>query len=203
MRWIELTLWLVGAALIFTYLIAQTWAERGRDQAVAMFIQAQMTVETPNAAAPARTAETPPKSGATSAETSADEVLAVLRFRAGDVDVPVRYGSEETALRRGAGVIEGTAMPGSPGNVAIAAHRDTFFRGLKDLALGDQIQLVTRFRTQTYQVVDLSVVDPADVHVLADTGESVLTLVTCYPFYFVGNAPQRFIVRAVPDDIPI
>jgi sortase A len=203
MKWLEYTLWLVGALLISIYLIAQTWAERDREQAVATFILAQSAVGAADQAAAVRTAEPAPESVATAAEGSAHEVLAVLRIRGVDLEVPVRYGSEETALRRGAGLIEGTAMPGSRGNVAIAAHRDTFFRGLKDLALGDQIQLITSLHTQTYRVADLSVVEPTDVHVLADTGEPVLTLVTCYPFYFVGNAPQRFIVRAVPDEVPM
>jgi sortase A len=106
-------------------------------------------------------------------------------------------------LLRGAGLVEGTGLPGSNGNVAIAAHRDTYFRALKDLALGDRIELAMLDRTQTYVVTGLSVVEPTDVHVLADTGEPVLTLVTCYPFYFVGHAPQRFIVRAVAAEFSI
>jgi sortase A len=110
--------------------------------------------------------------------------------------VPVNYGTSKHVLLRGAGLVEGTAWPGSNGNVAIAAHRDTYFRALKDLVLGDRIELEMLDRTQTYVVTGLSVVEPADVHVLAETREPVLTLVTCYPFYFVGNAPQRFIVRA-------
>lgn len=91
-------------------------------------------------------------------------------------------------------------MPGSNGNVGIAAHRDTHFRALKDLSLGDRIELALPDRTQIYVVTDLWVVEPGDVHVLDDTGSPVLTLVTCYPFYFVGNAPQRFIVRAAAAD---
>lgn len=110
------------------------------------------------------------------------------------------YGTDEGVLLRGAGLLEGTALPGSNGNVAIAAHRDTHFRALKDLSLGDHIELALPDRTQVYVVTDLWVVEPTDVHVLDDTGNSALTLVTCYPFYFVGNAPQRFIVRAVAAD---
>jgi sortase A len=124
-------------------------------------------------------------------------VLAILRIPGIALEVPVNYGTDEWVLLRGAGLVEGTALPGSNGNVAIAAHRDTHFRGLKDLSLGDRIELAMLDSTQTYVVTDLSVVEPTDVHVLADTGEPVLTLVTCYPFYFVGHAPQRFIVRAV------
>jgi sortase A len=126
-----------------------------------------------------------------------------LRIPGIALEVPVTYGTDELVLLSGAGLVEGTGLPGSNGNVAIAAHRDTFFRGLKDLALGDHIQLVMLDRTQTYIVTDLSVVEPTDVHVLDDTGEPVLTLVTCYPFYFVGNAPKRFIVRAVAAEASI
>jgi sortase A len=136
-------------------------------------------------------------------ESPADEVLAILRIPGIALEVPVTYGTDELVLLSGAGLVEGTGLPGSNGNVAIAAHRDTFFRGLKDLALGDHIQLVMLDRTQTYIVTDLSVVEPTDVHVLDDTGEPVLTLVTCYPFYFVGNAPKRFIVRAVAAEASI
>jgi len=114
--------------------------------------------------------------------------------------VPVNYGTNEGVLLRGAGLVEGSALPGSNGNVAIAAHRDSYFRVLKDLALGDRIELETPDRTQTYVVTGLTVVEPTDVHVLADAGEPVLTLVTCYPFYYVGHAPKRFIVRAVAAD---
>jgi sortase A len=134
---------------------------------------------------------------------SADKVLAILRIPGIALEVPVNYGTDEWVLLRGAGLVEGSGMPGSNGNVAIAAHRDTHFRPLKDLALGDRIELVMLDRTLTYVVTDLSVVEPSDVHVLADTGEPVLTLVTCYPFYFVGHAPQRFIVRAVAVEFSI
>lgn len=139
----------------------------------------------------------------TNVQPPAGTVLAVLRIPGIALEVPVRYSSKEATLRRGAGLIEGTAMPGTRGNIGIAAHRDTFFRGLKDIAQGDLIELDTPGDTQTYRVTGLSVVEPADVQVLADTGEPVLTLVTCYPFHFVGAAPQRFIVRAASADVSI
>ncbi len=92
-------------------------------------------------------------------------------------------------------------MPGSNGNVAIAAHRDSFFRGLRNVAVGDFIELDSLKQTTRYRVTDMQVIEPTDVQVLADVGEPILTLITCYPFHYVGNAPQRFIVRAVATDI--
>jgi sortase A len=105
-------------------------------------------------------------------------------------------GTTTVALRRAAGHIAGTGTPGVPGNVAIAAHRDTFFRPLRNIRQNDVVTLTTVEGEYRYRVVSTKVVDPGDVSVL-DTGESeVLTLVTCYPFSFVGTAPERFIVRA-------
>lgn len=202
MKTIELMLWLTGVFLIASYVGAHAWGERVRQQGVTTFLRMQ---ETGVLVPPAAALTTTPLVASANANLrpSAGTVLAVLRIPGIALEVPVSYGTQETALRRGAGLIEGTAMPGTRGNVAIAAHRDTFFRGLKDVAPGDLIELNTLDHTQTYRVTNLSVVEPADVHVLADTGEPVLTLVTCYPFYFVGNAPQRFIVRAEPDDVSI
>ena len=97
---------------------------------------------------------------------------------------------------RDRGHVEGTALPGTAGNIAVAAHRDGFFRGLKDIKIGDQIELTTLEGQQTFVVSKLDIVDPFQVSVLDPTDEPVLTLITCYPFYFVGSAPERFIVRA-------
>ena len=105
-------------------------------------------------------------------------------------------GVDTTTLRRGIGHIPGTALPGDAGNVGLAGHRDTFFRPLKDLKIKDEIRVSTLKGIFTYQVVSLRVVEPEDVGVLAPSDENVLTLVTCYPFYFVGSAPRRWIVRA-------
>ena len=84
-------------------------------------------------------------------------------------------------------------------NVGIAGHRDGYFRSLKDVRLGDAVFLRTGGSEERYRVEDILIVDPVDVDVLADTGEPTLTLVTCYPFYFVGSAPQRYIIRARRD----
>ncbi len=105
-------------------------------------------------------------------------------------------GTDELTLNRAVGHIGGTAWPGDAGNVGIAGHRDGFFRGLKDIAIGDSIELMTLTRSEHYVVDDLLIVDPSETHVLKPTQEQMITLVTCYPFYYVGKAPQRFIVRA-------
>ena len=105
-------------------------------------------------------------------------------------------GIDKTTLRRAVGHIPGTALPGQPGNVGLTGHRDTFFRPLKDLRIKDEVQFSTLKGSFKYEVESLRVVEPDNVGVLAPSGENVLTLVTCYPFYFVGPAPQRWIVRA-------
>lgn len=126
--------------------------------------------------------------------------LAVLRIPKLDLVVPVLEGTDELALNRGVGHIAGTPRPGSPGNVGIAGHRDGFFRGLKDIAVGDRLDLATVDGTESFQVEGITIVPPSDVSVLAATAQPTMTLVTCYPFYFVGSAPLRYIVRAVRVD---
>jgi LPXTG-site transpeptidase (sortase) family protein len=111
------------------------------------------------------------------------------------VEVMVLKGVDLATLRRGAGWLPGTAQPGN-GNSAIAAHRDTFFRPLRQIKEGDVIRLTTLDGCYNFQVDWAAVVDPADTSVLRPTREPVLTLITCYPFSYVGKAPQRFIVRA-------
>jgi sortase A len=120
-------------------------------------------------------------------------VLSIPRLR---LDVPVFEGTDELTLNRGAGRIVGTARPGERGNIGIAAHRDGFFRGLKDVRPGDRIELAQLRRKFAYTVDNISVVDPGDVTALYARPQPSLTLVTCYPFYFIGDAPQRYIVRA-------
>ena len=123
--------------------------------------------------------------------------LAVLRIPKIRLEVPVLSGTDDRTLDRGVGHIEDTAQPGTDGNSGLAGHRDGFFRGLKDIVPGDTIELDTLEGMEVYRVERTWVVDPEDVSVLDPTPARTLTLVTCYPFYFVGSAPQRFIVRAV------
>jgi sortase A len=112
------------------------------------------------------------------------------------VSAIVRAGSDARTLRLAVGHIGGTALPGEPGNIGLAAHRDTFFRRLGEIQANDQIRLVTREGTFTYRVQGTQIVEPRDTWVLRPTDVSAMTLVTCYPFRYVGSAPQRFIVRA-------
>jgi len=112
------------------------------------------------------------------------------------LSVVVVEGIGRTTLRRAVGHIPGTALPGEAGNVGVAGHRDTFFRPLKNLRIKDEIQFSTLKGDFKYEVESLRVVAPDNVGVLAPSGGNVLTMVTCYPFYFVGSAPKRWIVRA-------
>jgi sortase A len=114
----------------------------------------------------------------------------------------VAHGNDTRTLMRAVGHIPGTAFPGDTGNVGLAAHRDTFFRELESIESSDRIRLVMPRQTLDYQVVDVSVVRPSRIDVLAPTSESSLTLVTCYPFQYIGPAPYRFVVRArqIADD---
>jgi sortase A len=127
----------------------------------------------------------------------AAEPLAVLRIPKIRLEVAVLPGTDDRTLDRAVGHIEDTALPGADGNSGLAGHRDGFFRGLKDITPGDAIVLETLQGTEAYRVERTWIVNPEDVSVLDPTPTRSLTLVTCYPFYFVGSAPQRFIVRAV------
>jgi sortase A len=112
------------------------------------------------------------------------------------VSVMVVEGINHSILRRAAGHIPGTSLPGQPGNVGISAHRDTFFRPLRNIRENDVITLTTLLGEFHYRVVSTRIVDPREVAVLKPGAGETLTLVTCYPFYFVGPAPDRFIVHA-------
>jgi sortase A len=124
------------------------------------------------------------------------QAVAVLRIPKIQLEVPVLDGTDEITLNRAVGLISGTARPGDGGNVGIAGHRDGFFRGLKDVQEGDEIELETLTASQIYKIDHISIVSPEDVSVLSPRTKPSLTLVTCYPFYFVGSAPQRYIVQA-------
>jgi len=122
--------------------------------------------------------------------------IGILRIRKIHVEAAVLEGTDELSLNRGVGRILGTAHVGEGGNIGIAGHRDGFFRRLKDVGLGDTIEMVTPRQTETYIVDQVVIVNPDDVSVLQSRASPSLTLVTCYPFYFVGSAPQRYIVQA-------
>ena len=128
--------------------------------------------------------------------------LAVLEIPRLGLRVAVLEGTDEVTLNRGLGHIGGTPLPGQGGNVGISGHRDGFFRCLKDIRVGDRIRLVLPAEAEVYEVVGTRVVAPTEVSVLAPTPGPTLTLVTCYPFYYVGSAPERFIVTAGPPTEP-
>ncbi|HTS76991.1 MAG TPA: class D sortase [Bryobacteraceae bacterium] len=112
------------------------------------------------------------------------------------LSVMVVEGDDGHDLKRAAGHIPGTALPGQPGNMGIAAHRDTYFRPLRGIRQGDAIDVQTLRGYYSYRVTSVQIVGPQDNQVLLPTPHDSLTLVTCYPFYYVGPAPKRFIVRA-------
>ena len=124
--------------------------------------------------------------------------LAILRIPRLNLEVPVYDGTADAVLDLAAGRIEDTALPGTPGNVGIAAHRDGFFRVLKDIKEGDTLVLDTPVATEQFRVEWIRITTPDDVSVIDPTPTPAVTLVGCYPFYHVGSAPKRFIVRAVP-----
>ncbi len=127
--------------------------------------------------------------------------LGVLEIPSLRLSVPVLEGTDDLTLDRAVGHIHGTAPPGGTGNIGLAGHRDGFFRGLKDIHVGDAIELHSRGGTSHYLVDEIQIVPPNDVSVLDAGTKPSLTLVTCYPFYFVGSAPLRYIVHATAADI--
>lgn len=142
---------------------------------------------------PALTIDTPD----TSAIVLAGDAIAELSIPRVRLSAVVLHGSDPQTLRRGPGHLTNTAMPGQPGNTVIAGHRDTYFRPLRDVRHGDDVFVITPRQRLHYRVTSLRVVHPRDLSALAPTAETTLTLITCYPFWVFGNAPDRFVVRAV------
>jgi sortase A len=136
------------------------------------------------------------KGALTAPRLATGSVLGQMEIPRVGISVMVLEGDSDSILRRAAGHLESTAIPGQPGNVAIAAHRDTFFRALRNVRDQDVITLITLTGTYRYQVDSVEVVGPNATEVLADSPQPTLTLITCYPFYYVGPAPNRFVVRA-------
>lgn len=192
--WIERAAWVIGFVLLGTYGGMRLWAEEARAQAVADF----------------RIASLPPADQSlwshkrvvayAVAQRAGDAPQALLRIPKLTLEVPIYGDTSDFNLDRGAGRIAGTAELDQTGNIGIAAHRDGFFRKLKDVELGMEIYLERGGRTQRYHVTEISIVTPEESAVLAPTAKASLTLVTCYPFYFVGSAPKRFIVHGELDE---
>jgi sortase A len=152
---------------------------------------------------PVRTSPLPPLEGAKPAKAESLGPTDRGRSPLGRIEIStiglsamILEGIDERTLRRAVGHIPGTPLPGQPGNVALAGHRDTFFRALRYIREGDEITLETLGGLYRYRVVSTKVVDPGETRVLDNSDDAILTLVTCYPFSFVGSSPKRFVVRA-------
>jgi sortase A len=182
-----------GVLLVSMVALARLDAETGRQSGIATFEAA--------AKLPDQSLWSPERVRDYEASLTAvqDAPLAILRMPSLSLEVPVYATDSELHLNRGAGLIEGMGLPDKGGNLGIAGHRDGFFRVLKDAAPGQKIEIVTKSRTHVFNVVSTEVVEATDLRPLADTLDPTITLVTCYPFYFVGHAPQRFIVRGTYD----
>lgn len=135
-------------------------------------------------------------SAAAPSAPAAGAVIAKLAAPSVQMTTTVLEGSDDATLSRGAGHIEDTPFPGQPGNIGIAGHRDTVFRPLRRIKIGDPLELTTADRTYRYRISKTLIVGPDDVYVLDPTDRPTVTLVTCYPFDFIGHAPKRFIVQA-------
>ncbi len=124
-------------------------------------------------------------------------VLGRVQIARLNLSAMVREGVDNETLSRAVGHLPYTALPGQAGNFAIAAHRDTLFRALKDIQKDDRVTFQSQAGTYTYEVVSTKIVKPSDLSVVQPQGsEKLLTMITCYPFYYVGSAPKRFIVQA-------
>jgi sortase A len=184
LRWTQRSLVTVGVALLAWcgYVLADTW----RFQHTRRRQFESLLVEKGTAPVESKVAQ-PADDG---------ELLGRLEILRLGVSVIVMEGTSDTTLRHALGHISGTGLPGRSGNVGIAGHRDTFFLPLRNVRRNDEITLTTLSGAYRYRVVSTRIVKPTDVTVLDPSNGEILTLVTCYPFYFIGAAPERFIVRA-------
>jgi sortase A len=202
---VERLLLVAGSLLLAVYVSALIHGKVLADLEIAQFVQAQMGAEVPNTVG-ARNSADPVDFALWSKARIANykesfkahfaPPLALLSIPKVHLIVPLLEGTDELTLNRAVGHIPGTARPGGDGNSGIAGHRDGFFRALKDIHVGDEVTLALANASVTYIVDRISIVDPGNVSVLRSVDGPALTLVTCYPFYFVGSAPQRYIVHA-------
>ena len=192
-------MWLVGLTALAVWVASVAVRQAGAALELQRFERARETTGLMRVNAPDTTLWDPKRILAwrESQNDASPPPLAVLRIARLGIEAPVLEGTSDWTLNRGVGHIEDTAVPGADGNVGIAGHRDGFFRALKDVNMGDMLEIETRAGVAQYRIERSWIVDPDDVSVLDPTTAPAVTLVTCYPFYFVGSAPQRFIVRAV------
>jgi sortase A len=192
LRWLERLFLIAGAgALIWCAVIVSggVLAQRDAQDAleIAMAVD-ELTRSSPTLAQPEVPSPRPP--------LVVGAVMAALSIPRVQLSAIVLHGSDARTLQRGPGHLERTAVPGDAGHIVVAGHRDSFFRPLRHIRLADDIFLETRDGHFHYRVTSLRVVAPREVSVIAPTSEETLTLITCYPFWVLGHAPDRFIVRA-------
>jgi sortase A len=189
----------IGLSLLLAWAAARFHGRTASDAAIKRFYaEASQRLGAPSAGRVDFTQWSPKRIAAYKASLAekTDLPLAVLRIPKINLEVPVFNDTDDLTLNRGVGRIIGTSHIGETGNIGIAGHRDGFFRGLKDVGRNDLIELIQPDHTDQYIITDIQVVGPENVSLLAATPAPTLTLVTCYPFYFVGSAPQRYIVSA-------
>ena len=189
-RLFEKACWIAGTTLVLMYGIARAEGEWSRQRDV-------VRIEQTRAPDFSTWSSTRVRAYRASTDAATEALLGVVAIPAVGLEVPLYADTSELHLNRGAGLIEGTAGPRGTGNLAVAGHRDGFFRVLRDVHVGQIIEVRTRAALYRYRISAVSVVPATDARLLATTPQPVVTLVTCYPFYFVGNAPQRFVVRGV------
>jgi len=201
MKTLERALWTAGCLLLLVYVVARA------DSAIGGQAALNSAVEMSEAHASTTPAQHQPQYRFWSRERieayragaglDAGPLVGTLQIASLDLLVPLYGDTAELHLNRGVGLIEGMALPGEPGNLGIAGHRDGFFRVLRDIRKGQRVEVRTPSARYVYEVSGVSIVAATDATLLAPTREPSLTLVTCYPFYFVGPAPRRFVVRGM------
>ena len=214
--WLEALLFISGVALLGVFFQARASSEQQREEGVQAFLkagagqpQAQQVldgdVKIVQLRAPNQELWNAKriKDYEESLKTVKELPLAILTIDKLNIQVPVYNGTEELNLNRGVGRIKGTARIDGKGNLGIAGHRDGFFRPLKDIVVGDSMELLTTTGVVNYKVTSIVIVDPDDVSVLAPTEKNTITLVTCYPFYYAGHAPKRYIVKAEAEHLSV
>ena len=192
LRVLEKALWVAGCLLVLVYVIARADSAVSSRAALASF------PTTGDVSEPQYRFWSQERIKAYHASAARDPgpLVGTLQIPSLDLLVPLYGDTSELHLNRGVGLIEGMALPGEPGNLGIAGHRDGFFRVLRDIRKGHRLEVRTPASRYVYEVSGVSIVDANDATLLAPTREASLTLVTCYPFYFVGPAPRRFVVRS-------
>ena len=182
LRWTRRFLFLTGTAAVLYVALTLLYADHFQ-RVASDVLEKQMSAQEQHGLKPSV-----PKRG---------DVLGFIEIPRLGVKVAILEGTTQKTLLLGVGHIEGTPLPGDPGNAGIAGHRDTYFRALRNIRAGDKIQILTAAGSSLYVVDWTRIVAPEDTEILTPSSGSAITLVTCYPFYYIGAAPERFVVHAV------